>query len=139
MVVDLAKRSAGLFVIMSHEFRAYPFSRVMQFRQNKYPTVYLADVPTKLSENEKWEHIKVVLKPRPKLSSGGLNGLGKRCNSVRTVKERKEDWGYFSSKASSSAGATSIHKSCYFIGSILNLETGLIGTHRSDGCGRGCS
>ncbi|GJU31545.1 single-stranded nucleic acid binding R3H protein [Tanacetum coccineum] len=65
---------------------------VRKTAETKYPAVTLADVPTKLSENEKQEHIKVVLKPRPKLSSDGLNGLGKRCNSVRTVEERKEDY-----------------------------------------------
>ncbi|KAD3338640.1 hypothetical protein R6Q59_016795 [Mikania micrantha] len=57
----------------------------------KHPAVCLSDVPTKLSENEKHEHIKIVLKPRPKLPSDGTN-LGMKSDSVRTVEERKEDY-----------------------------------------------
>lgn len=65
---------------------------VRKLAETKYPAVCLSDVPAKLSENEKQEHVKIVLKPRPKLSSDGTNGLGKNSNSVRTVEERKEEY-----------------------------------------------
>ncbi|XP_071720132.1 uncharacterized protein [Rutidosis leptorrhynchoides] len=64
---------------------------VRKLAETKFPAICLSDIPTKLSENEKHEHVKVVLKPRPKLSSDGTN-LGMKCNSVRTVEERMEDY-----------------------------------------------
>lgn len=64
---------------------------VKKLAESKYPAICLSDVPTKLSENEKHEHVKIVLKPRPKLFSDGTNA-GKKSNSVKTVEERKEDY-----------------------------------------------
>ncbi|KAI7739309.1 hypothetical protein M8C21_026644 [Ambrosia artemisiifolia] len=64
---------------------------VKRLTETKHPAICLSDVPCKTSENEKHEHIKVVLKPRPKLSSDGTN-VGMKSDSVRTVEERKEDY-----------------------------------------------
>ncbi|KAL9995407.1 putative R3H domain, SUZ domain, R3H domain superfamily protein [Helianthus debilis subsp. tardiflorus] len=64
---------------------------VKRLAETKHPAVCLSDVPTKTSENEKQEHIKVVLKPRPKSSLDGTN-VGMRSDSVKTVEERKEDY-----------------------------------------------
>ncbi|KAI3830271.1 hypothetical protein L1987_04408 [Smallanthus sonchifolius] len=64
---------------------------VKRLTETKYPAVCLSDVPTKNSENEKHDHIKVVLKPRPKLSSDVTN-VGMKSDLVRTVEERKEDY-----------------------------------------------
>jgi len=64
---------------------------VKRLPETKHPAVCLSDVPAKISENEKHDHIKVVLKPRPKSSSDGTN-VGKKSDSVRTVEERKEDY-----------------------------------------------
>lgn len=60
--------------------------------ETKYPSIHLSDIPTKLSENEKSDNVKIVLKPRPKSSFDGTNGQGKKSNSVRTVEERKEEY-----------------------------------------------
>ncbi|XP_024974151.1 R3H domain-containing protein 2 isoform X2 [Cynara cardunculus var. scolymus] len=65
---------------------------VRKVAESKYPAVCLSDVPAKLSENEKHEHVKIVLKPRPKSSSDGTNEQGTKSNSIRSVEERKEEY-----------------------------------------------
>ncbi|KAL4587336.1 hypothetical protein LXL04_000205 [Taraxacum kok-saghyz] len=64
---------------------------VKKLPETKYPSVILSDIPTKLSEHEK-QDVKIVLKPRPKSSFDGTNGKGKKCNMVRSVEERKEEY-----------------------------------------------
>ncbi|KAI3811784.1 hypothetical protein L1987_21515 [Smallanthus sonchifolius] len=64
---------------------------VKRLAETKQPAVCLSDVPAKISENDKQEHTKIVLKPRPKLSSDGTN-VGRKSNLVKTVEERKEDY-----------------------------------------------
>jgi len=66
---------------------------VRKLPESRYPAVCLSDIPTKMSENDKLDQIKVVLKPRP--SKGlldGSNELGTKRSSVRTVEERKEEY-----------------------------------------------
>jgi len=60
--------------------------------ESKFPAVRLSDVPSKESENDKLDHIKIVIRPRPKASSNDANGLGLKRNPVRTVEERKEEY-----------------------------------------------
>ncbi|KAK9069285.1 hypothetical protein SSX86_013401 [Deinandra increscens subsp. villosa] len=64
---------------------------VKRLAETKQPAVCLSDIPAKLSENDKHGHAKIVLKPRPKLSSDGTNA-GMKSNSIKTVEERKEDY-----------------------------------------------
>nr|XP_043609813.1 uncharacterized protein LOC122581635 isoform X2 [Erigeron canadensis] len=77
---------------------------VKKLAEAKLPAICLSDVPTKLSENEKHEHVKVVLKPRPKLSSDGEN-VGMKSNSIKTVEERKEDYDRARARIFSSPGS----------------------------------
>ncbi|MFS8001557.1 putative R3H domain, SUZ domain, R3H domain superfamily protein [Helianthus anomalus] len=64
---------------------------VKRLSETKQPAVCLSEVPAKFSENDKHNQTKIVLKPRPKLSSDGMN-VGMKSNSVKTVEERKEDY-----------------------------------------------
>ncbi|XP_023741289.1 uncharacterized protein LOC111889379 isoform X2 [Lactuca sativa] len=64
---------------------------VKKLPESKYPSICLSDIPIKQSENEK-KDVKIVLKPRPKSSFDGSNDQGKKCNLVRSVEERKEEY-----------------------------------------------
>ncbi|KAL3632590.1 hypothetical protein CASFOL_025574 [Castilleja foliolosa] len=65
---------------------------VLNKPESKFPAVRLTDVPAKVSENDKLDQIKVVIRPRPKASSSDAGGLGPQRNQVRSVEERKEDY-----------------------------------------------
>uniref|UniRef100_A0A5B6YK05 Putative R3H domain-containing protein 2 n=1 Tax=Davidia involucrata TaxID=16924 RepID=A0A5B6YK05_DAVIN len=66
---------------------------VKKMGEMRYPSVFLSDIPTKQSENDKHEQIKIVIRPRPnKASSSEANGLGIKRSSVRTVEEREEEY-----------------------------------------------
>ncbi|KAJ9544116.1 hypothetical protein OSB04_023823 [Centaurea solstitialis] len=78
---------------------------VRKTAESKYPAVCLSDVPAKLSENEKQEHVKIVLKPRPKSSLDGTNGQGTKSNSIRSVEERKEEYDRARARIFSSPGS----------------------------------
>lgn len=73
--------------------------------ESKYPAVCLSDVPAKVAENEKHEHVKMVLKPRPKSSSDGTNEQGTKSNSIRSVEERKEEYDRARARIFSSPGS----------------------------------
>ncbi|CAI9287591.1 unnamed protein product [Lactuca saligna] len=64
---------------------------VKKLPESKHPSPCLSDIPIKQSENEK-KDVKIVLKPRPKSSFDGSNDQGKKCNLVRSVEERKEEY-----------------------------------------------
>ncbi|KAL6539750.1 hypothetical protein OROHE_011521 [Orobanche hederae] len=65
---------------------------VIKKPESKFPDVCLVDVPTKESENDKRDKIKIVIRPRPKDSSNDANGLGLKRSPVRSVEERKEEY-----------------------------------------------
>lgn len=75
--------------------------------ESKFPAVCLSDVPTKQSENDKNEKIKIVIRSRPsKASSNDSGEFGLKRSPVRTVEERKEEYDrararIFSSQSSS--------------------------------------
>ncbi|KAL3637108.1 hypothetical protein CASFOL_019407 [Castilleja foliolosa] len=59
---------------------------------NKFPAVCLSDIPAKVSENDKLDQNKVVIRPRPKASSNNAGELGLKRNQVRSVEDRKEEY-----------------------------------------------
>ncbi|WOK95540.1 R3H domain-containing protein 2 [Canna indica] len=60
---------------------------------SKYPSICLSEVPAKLPEKEMSEHVKIAIRPRPKLASRGDGfDLGLKRNETRTVEERKEEY-----------------------------------------------
>ncbi|GFP79408.1 r3h domain-containing protein 1 [Phtheirospermum japonicum] len=65
---------------------------VLKKPDSKLPAVFLSDIPAKVSENDKLDQIKVVIRPRPKSSSNDAIDLGLKCNQVRTVEERKDNY-----------------------------------------------
>ncbi|GFP85011.1 hypothetical protein PHJA_000644900 [Phtheirospermum japonicum] len=65
---------------------------VLKKPESKLPAVCLSDVPAKVSENDKLDQIKVVIRPRPKASSNDASELGLKRNQVRSVEERKEEY-----------------------------------------------
>ncbi|KAL6534674.1 hypothetical protein OROGR_013349 [Orobanche gracilis] len=65
---------------------------VIKKPESKFPDVCLVDVPTKESEDDKSDKIKIVIRPRPKDSSNDANGLGLKRSPVRSVEERKEEY-----------------------------------------------
>ncbi|PIN24994.1 mRNA-binding protein Encore [Handroanthus impetiginosus] len=60
--------------------------------ESKFPAVCLSDVPSKESENDKLDQMKIVIRPRPKSSSSDANELRFKRSPVRTVEERKEEY-----------------------------------------------
>ncbi|PIN04072.1 mRNA-binding protein Encore [Handroanthus impetiginosus] len=60
--------------------------------ESKFPALCLSDVPSKESENDKLDQIKIVIRPRPKSSSSDANELRLKRSPVRTVEERKEEY-----------------------------------------------
>lgn len=66
---------------------------VRKTAENRYPAVRLSEIPAKQLESDKPEHVKIVIRPRPnKGSLNGLNELGTKRNSFRSVEERKEEY-----------------------------------------------
>ncbi|KAH6796607.1 Single-stranded nucleic acid binding R3H protein [Perilla frutescens var. hirtella] len=85
---------------------------VIKKAESKFPAVCLSDVPAKKSESDKLDHLKFVIRPRPKGSSNNANALGLKRNPVRSVEERKEEYDrararIFSSPSSSESEDTS--------------------------------
>ncbi len=85
----------GLQTMVQDNFSDGQGTRILvrKLAESRYPAVCLSDIPTKMSENDKLEKIKIVLKPRP--SKGSLDGsseVGTKRSSVRTVEERKEEY-----------------------------------------------
>ncbi|XP_068660722.1 uncharacterized protein [Aristolochia californica] len=66
---------------------------VRKTAESRYPTVCLADIPAIQAENEKLEHVKIAIRPRPRraLSTDAVE-LGLNKSLVRTVEERKEEY-----------------------------------------------
>lgn len=61
--------------------------------ENRLPSVRLSEIPAKQLDNEKHEHVKIVIRPRPnKMSEIAANDGSRKQNSVRSVEERKEEY-----------------------------------------------
>ncbi|XP_051151607.1 uncharacterized protein LOC127265704 [Andrographis paniculata] len=60
--------------------------------ETKFPAVCLSDIQPKLSENDKLNQSKIVIRTRPKSSFGDSNDPGFKRSPVRTVEERKEEY-----------------------------------------------
>ncbi|KAK8514603.1 hypothetical protein V6N13_103235 [Hibiscus sabdariffa] len=59
----------------------------------RWPAVRLSEIPAKNSENDKPEHIKIAIRPRPNNGSvNEANQSGIKRSSVRSVEERKEEY-----------------------------------------------
>ncbi|GLT88052.1 hypothetical protein SLE2022_060950 [Rubroshorea leprosula] len=59
----------------------------------RYPAVHLSAIPTKLSETDKPELVKIVMRPRPnKGSMNDASEIGIKRSPVRSVEERKEEY-----------------------------------------------
>ncbi|KAG7643856.1 R3H domain [Arabidopsis suecica] len=66
---------------------------VTKSSDSRFPAARLSEIPVKQSETGKFEHMKVVIKPRPTKGSG-MEGdeLGKKGGLLKSVEERKEDY-----------------------------------------------
>ncbi|CAK9188545.1 unnamed protein product [Ilex paraguariensis] len=78
---------------------------VRKLAECRYPSVCLSDIPAKLSDNEKHEQIKIVIRPRPGKDCYKTSEI--KCCPMRTMEERKEEYDrararIFSSPSSSS-------------------------------------
>ncbi|KAJ4978178.1 hypothetical protein NE237_008958 [Protea cynaroides] len=86
---------------------------VRKTSENRHPTVCLSEVPPKQSENDKPEQVKIAVRPRLNKSQNDASELGAKCNPVRTVEERKEEYDrarariFSSPSGSDSEGASS--------------------------------
>ncbi|XP_009770790.1 uncharacterized protein LOC107808326 [Nicotiana tabacum] len=60
--------------------------------ESKYPAVRLSDIPPKQSDNDKYEKMKIVIRPRPSKTSSNDGESGPKRSPVRTVEERKEEY-----------------------------------------------
>ncbi|KAL6997775.1 hypothetical protein U1Q18_007900 [Sarracenia purpurea var. burkii] len=66
---------------------------VKKLAESRYPSICLSEIPAKQSEHDKHDQIKIVMRPRHnKASSNGVSARGVKCNPVRTVEERKEEY-----------------------------------------------
>lgn len=66
---------------------------VMKTAESRCPAICLSGIPAKQSENEKPEHIKIAIRPRPdKIYLNETNETGIKRSPVRTVEERKEEY-----------------------------------------------
>ncbi|KAF5737621.1 R3H domain-containing protein 2-like isoform X1 [Tripterygium wilfordii] len=66
---------------------------VRRTAESRYPTVCLSEVPAKLSDGDKRENVKIVIRPRPNkgfVNEGSENGI--KRSPPRSVEERKEDY-----------------------------------------------
>lgn len=85
---------------------------VRKLAESRYPVVRLSEIPAKQMENDKPEHIKIAIRPRPnKNNINEVNEAGKKGNSQRSVEERKEEYDrararIFSSSRSSDSSDT---------------------------------
>ena len=86
---------------------------VRKLAESKYPVVRLSEIPAKQLENDKSEHKKIVIRPRPsKTSLNEASEAGTKGNTLRSVEERKEEYDrararIFSSSRSFDSGDTS--------------------------------
>ncbi|KAF7819154.1 R3H domain-containing protein 2 [Senna tora] len=85
---------------------------VRKLAESRYPVVCLSEIPAKQLENDKPEHIKIAIRPRPNKSNvSEVNGAGLKGNPLRSVEERKEEYDrararIFSSSRSPDSGDT---------------------------------
>ncbi|XP_038697523.1 cAMP-regulated phosphoprotein 21-like [Tripterygium wilfordii] len=66
---------------------------VRKTAESRYPTVCLSEVPAKLSDGDKRENVKIVIRPRPNkgfVNEGSENGI--KRGPPRSVEERKEEY-----------------------------------------------
>lgn len=61
--------------------------------ESKYPAICLSEIPAKIPESDRPEHVKIAIRPRPNRDSmNGDTEHGDKKNQVKTVEERKEDY-----------------------------------------------
>jgi hypothetical protein len=61
--------------------------------ESRFPVTCLSEIPAKLLESDKPEHVKITIRPRPNKGSGnGANKNGMKRSAVRSVEERTEDY-----------------------------------------------
>ncbi|XP_047317218.1 R3H domain-containing protein 1-like [Impatiens glandulifera] len=66
---------------------------VRKLTESRYPAMHLSDIPIKQLGNEKNENVKIVLMQKSCNASSNEGGqLGIKCNNVKTVEERMEDY-----------------------------------------------
>ncbi|XP_010525439.2 PREDICTED: uncharacterized protein LOC104803234 [Tarenaya hassleriana] len=66
---------------------------VRKTAESRFPAVRLSEIPAKQPESGKFEHMKIAIKPRPSKGSGTeVSELEKKCGSMRSVEERKEEY-----------------------------------------------
>ncbi|KAI3472381.1 hypothetical protein Pfo_029142 [Paulownia fortunei] len=90
---------------------------VIKKPESKFPAVCLSDVPAKKLENDKLDHIKIVIRPRPKASSNDANELGLKRSPVRSVEERKEEYDRARARIFSSPSSSELEDAVGRVGS----------------------
>ncbi|KAL4203322.1 hypothetical protein AMTRI_Chr01g127290 [Amborella trichopoda] len=61
--------------------------------ESRYPSICLCEIPAKMSETDKPEHVKIAIKPRPqKAAPNDATDQGIKRSAVRSVEERKEEY-----------------------------------------------
>ncbi|XP_031496082.1 uncharacterized protein LOC116261457 [Nymphaea colorata] len=61
--------------------------------ESKFPSTCLSQIPANVPENEKAEHVKIVIRPRPQKSSpSDASDSNINTSPVRSVEERKEEY-----------------------------------------------
>lgn len=80
---------------------------VRKLAESRYPMVCLYEIPAKQLRNDKLEHIKIAIRPRPNKSNvSEVNEAGLKGNPLRSVEERMEEYDRARARIFSSSGSS---------------------------------